>query len=394
MKEKLQKLFIEKKDERKKDKKGYLLLLVLIIILMVSFFIFRNNKLAMVETMEIKKFKGEEEIVILSASGYITPKRKATLSAKVTERVKKIFVEEGFKVKEGELLAQLDDSQIKRNIDKARNSLKVLQESLKGIESKLNEAEKNLKRGEALYNSKIIDESSLDRLKAEYEFLKSEYLSKLKAIDEALSYIKLLEMDVENCKIVAPFDGVIVSKDAQEGELVSPLSAGGAYTRTGIVTLVDMDSLEGEVDISESNISKIQTGEKVYVVLDAYPEKRYEGVVRTIIPSADRQKATIKVKIEIKNKDEKILPDMGIRCHFIKRLKNIEGFMIPKEAIVEEEGKKFLFKVQNSRLKLIDVLIKDETQDSYIVTGNLSENDKIVTKISQDLKNGMKVRVK
>ncbi|MCX7830912.1 MAG: efflux RND transporter periplasmic adaptor subunit, partial [Acidobacteria bacterium] len=329
-----------------------------------------------------------EQVVVLNASGYVTPRRKSTVAAKITGRVKEIFVDEGSEVKEGQLLALLDESDAKATLSRAVSAKEIVEASLKGTKAKLEESERNLKRGEELFNSGFLDEQSFDRLKSDYTYLKGQYESQLKSIEEAKASIKVAERDLVNCKVVAPFNGIVISKDAQPGEMVSPFSAGGGFTRTGIVTIVDMDSLEIEVDVSESNLSKVYSGQKVFAVLDAYPDIKFPGKVRTVIPSADRQKATVKVRISFDELSPKILPDMGVRVSFLKEGNAFAGLFIPKSSIIEEENKCFVFIFDKNKLEKRVVETGEEANSEVQIVSGLKEGELVVSNPSLNLKNG------
>ena len=206
--------------------------------------------------------------------------------------------------------------------------------------------------------------------------------------------MKVAERDLENCKVTAPFDGVVISKDAQPGEMVSPFSAGGGFTRTGIITIVDMKSLEIEVDVSESSLSKIFENQKVWAVLDAYPNIKFSGKVRTVIPSADRQKATVKVRITFDKSDPKILPDMGIRVSFLEEGKDLSGIFIPKSSLVEEGEKSFSFIFNDGRLEKRELKTGEETESEIQILAGLKEGELIALNPPENIKDRTKAKAK
>lgn len=390
--EKIQRLKIDDSKRFKNQnwfKFTFIISLLLIAILVV---IFLRRSPIEVEVYKGSKVKDDSPIVILNASGYVTPRRKATVAAKTTGRVKEILVEEGMKVKEDQLIATLDENDAKALFEKALSSKNVIEASINGTLAKLNEAQKNLERGKKLFSSGFLDEQSLDKLNSDYIYLKGQYESQLKAIEEAEAAIKVAERELINCKVTAPFDGVVVSKDAQPGEMVSPFSAGGGFTRTGIITIVDMNSLETEVDVSESNLSKVYEKQKVLAVLDAYPDITFPGKVRTVIPSADRQKATVKVRITFDKLDPKILPDMGVRVSFIEERDKLNGLYIPKSAIFKEGQKSYVFVFNDNRITKRELVTGKETETSIEVISNLKDGELIVLSLNENLKDGKKVK--
>lgn len=389
---KIQKLKIDDSKRFKNQnwlKFTFIIFLLLIITLVL---IFLKKSPLEVEVYKVSQAKDDSPIVILNASGYVTPRRKATVAAKTTGRVKDILVEEGMKVKEGQLIATLDENDAKALFEKALSSKKVIEASLNGTLAKLGEAQKNLERGKELFASGFLDEQSLDKLNSDYIYLKGQYESQLKAIEEAKAAIKVAERDLINCKVTSPFDGVVVSKDAQPGEMVSPFSAGGGFTRTGIITIVDMNSLEIEVDVSESNLSKVYENQKIFAVLDAYPDITFSGKVRTVIPSADRQKATVKVRITFDKLDPKILPDMGIRVSFLEERDNLNGLYIPKSAVFEEGKKSFVFVFEKNKIKKREIITGKETETTIEVISNLKDGELIVLSLNENLKDGKKAK--
>ena len=255
---------------------------------------------------------------LLNASGYVTPRRRATIAAKITGRVTGVFFDEGTHVHDGQLLATLDDSDAKRALDAAKADRDASQAAIADFEVQLKNAEIELYRARELQKAGIQTQQALDNatmladsLKAKIALAKSQVAASEARIGEA-------QQAVANCTISRPFDGIVVSKDAQVGEMVSPVSAGGGFTRTGIATIVDMKSNEIEVDVNESYIARVTPGQRVKATLDAYPDRELDAKVRTVIPTADRQKATVKVRITFDKLEDFILPDMGVKVAFLE----------------------------------------------------------------------------
>src|SRR6266851_1929876 len=306
-------------------------------------FAFRNQK-PVVEVATAAKPDAGGPQALLNASGYITPRRRATIAAKITGRVTGVFFDEGTRVAEGQLLATLDDADVKRALDSAKADRDASQAAIADYEVQLKNAQILLHRAEQLQKAGVQTQEALDNAGTAADSLKAKIELAKQQVAASESRIAMAQQAVDNCTIRAPFAGVVVSKDAQVGEMVSPNSAGGGFTRTGIATIVDMTSNEIEVDVNESYISRVRDGQPVTAILDAYPDWEIPSRVRTIIPSADRQKATVKVRISFLKLDPRILPDMGIKVTFLgrevetKKGELAPSALVPKDAVREENG--------------------------------------------------------
>lgn len=255
---------------------------------------------------------------ILNASGYITARRMATVSAEIMGLITEVNVEEGMRVERGQVLAQLDDAVASANLRFAEAQVAASEARLGGIQANLNEAERVLKRAAELNASDFSSEASVTRAQANVESLKANLKSAMADIEVSRIEAQRQRERYNDHTIRAPFNGVVTVKNAQPGEIVAPSSAGGGFTRTGICTIVDMDSLEIEVDVNEAFIGRVFEGQKVEANLDAYPDWDIPASVIAIIPTADRAKATVRVRIRIDAKDVRILPDMGVKVAFLK----------------------------------------------------------------------------
>ena len=255
---------------------------------------------------------------ILNASGYITARRKATVSAEITGRIVEVFIEEGTVVEEGQIVAQLDDTLAKVDLDLAKARVRSAEARITEIEADLAEAKRVLARTEELVKTQHASEAALTKAQARVDTLMSSYERAAVDIEIAKLQVTRQTETVEKHVIRAPFAGVVVAKNAQPGEMISPVSAGGGFTRTGICTIVDMDSLEIEVDVNESYIGRVFAGQKVLATLDSYPDWDIPAAVIAVVPTANRDKATVKVRISLGVKDPRILPDMGVKVAFLK----------------------------------------------------------------------------
>src|ERR1700686_4878516 len=294
---------------------------------------------------------------LLNASGYVTPRRRATIAAKITGRVTGVFFDEGTHVNAGQLLATLDDSDVRRALDSAKADHLAAKAAISDYEVQLRNARTQLHRAEQLQKAGVQTQEQLDNALTATDSLQAKIALAQSQVISAETRIHEAQQAVDNCTIRAPYTGIVVSKDAQVGEMVSPVSAGGGFTRTGIATIVDMNSNEIEVDVNESYIARVQPGQPVNAVLDAYPDWQIPSRVRTIIPSADRQKATVKVRVSFLKLDPRILPDMGIKVTFLgaepeKKSPGataVAAIVIPQSAVHNEAGKKIVFLVKDNK---------------------------------------------
>jgi RND family efflux transporter MFP subunit len=349
---------------------------------------------------------------ILNASGYVTARRRATVSSKVTGKVMEVFVEEGKAVKRGQILARLDDSQLRamQSVDRAQLAAasKVAAEN----EARLKEAELTLGRRQQLVKEKVISKAELDSAEAEVESLKARIALAHQQVEVAQRELDARQTDLNDMVVRAPFDGVAISKDAQPGEMISPVSAGGGFTRTGICTIVDMSSLEIEVDVSESYINRVKPGQPVEALLDAYPEWRIPSKVITSVPSADRQKATVRVRIGFDRPeqgrattssgslDPRILPDMGVKVSFLSEAAPVASaaeqarphVLVPKGAVRTADGASIVYVVHGDRVERRAVKLGANDGDLTEVISGLTAGDRVVTEGVATLTDGARVK--
>ncbi|MGH9682439.1 MAG: efflux RND transporter periplasmic adaptor subunit [Candidatus Acidiferrales bacterium] len=337
---------------------------------------------------------------LLNASGYVTPRRRATVAAKITGRVTGVFFDEGLHVHKGQLLATLDESDAKRGLDSAVADRNATQAGIADLQVQLKNAQIELHRAQELKAQGIGTQEALDNARMAADSLKAKIALTKEQVDAAVARIGEAQQAVDNCVIRAPFDGIIVSKDAQVGEMVSPISAGGGFTRTGIATLVDMKSLEIEVDVNEAYIARVEPGQPVTAVLDAYPAWQIPARVRTVIPTADRDKATVKVRISFLKLDPRILPDMSIKTTFLgnepeqKNGAAAPVALIPQDAVRDEQGKKIVFVVKDDRLDRRAVTLAGVRGSDAQVLAGISAGDFVVVKGPANLHDGEAVEIK
>jgi len=364
-------------------------------------FAFRSQK-PVVEVAAAAKADPNGRQTLLNASGYVTPRRRATIAAKITGRVTGVFFDEGTRVAEGQLLATLDDSDVKRALDSAKADRDASRAAIADFEVQLKNAQIALRRAEQLQKAGVQTQEALDNATTAADSLKAKIELARQQVAAAESRIGVAQQAVDNCTIRAPFAGIVVSKDAQVGEMVSPISAGGGFTRTGIATIVDMRSNEFEVDVNESYIARVEPGQDVKAILDAYPDREIPSKVRTVIPTADRQKAPVKVRISIPHLEKYnfILPDMGVKVSFQgpQEAAPAKGpgaqAYVPKTAIRTDAGTSFVFLVRDGRVERRAISLgMDRGTDVAILAGVLP-GDSLVVKGPENLRDGDKVEIR
>lgn len=342
---------------------------------------------------------------VLDASGYVTARRQSTVSSKVTGKVVSVLIEEGMLVKEGQLLAKLDDSNAAAQLALAQSQLDSARSAIDESRVQLKESQRNLKRTLELQQRKLASQADLDRDQSTVDVLKARIDSLNSAIGVARAQLAVQRQQLEDTEIRAPFDGVVVSKDAQPGEIISPISAGGGFTRTGICTIVDMQSLEVEVDVNEAYINRVQAGQRVTTTLNAYPDWQIPAEVIAIIPTADRSRATVRVRIRLLAKDPRVLPDMGVKVSFLEKEKQAQnaetvpakGVLVPASALISDQKQAYVYVVKNEQIERRAVQTADEEDDNLRITVGLQPGERVVAPLTPDLveklTDGMRVKV-
>lgn len=336
---------------------------------------------------------------VLNASGYVTARRRATVSSKVTGKVLEVFVEEGKAVRAGQVLARLDDTQIRAQLNVAEAQLAAARRGTAEDQARLREAQLTLDRRRQLVKDAVLSKAELDSAEAQVESLQARIAMADQQVNVADSQVKAIRTDLADMVVRAPFDGIAISKDAQPGEMISPVSAGGGFTRTGICTIVDMSSLEIEVDVSESYINRVRGDQPVEAVLDAYPDWRIPGHVITTVPAADRQKATVRVRIGFEQLDPRILPDMGVKVSFLAERAAAAPavplrprLLVPKAAVRTVEGAQVVFVVSNEQVERRAVKVGAADGALIEIASGLNAGEKVVVDGPTVLADGARVR--
>jgi RND family efflux transporter MFP subunit len=337
-------------------------------------------------------------VSVLDASGYVVARREATVSSKITGRLEEVAIEEGMTVTNGEILARLDDANARRALDLAEAQRAAAASNLTEIEVRLRNARQDLQRVRNLADSGIESRSALDDARAEHDSRAAQLAAARDRVQVAAREVALREQELEDTLVRAPFDGVVTSKDAQPGEIVSPMSAGGGFTRTGIGTIVDMSSLEIEVDVNEAYIQRVRAAQPVVATLDAYPDWKIPAHVITTIPSADREKATVKVRIGFETLgDARLLPDMGVKVSFQAEADAGAAprarLVVPERAVRRTGNTSVVFVVRDGTVERRAVSTGGTTADGIEVTAGLRAGDEVVVSPPADLADGAEVEV-
>ena len=338
---------------------------------------------------------------VLNASGYVTARRRATVSSKITGKVVEVHVEEGMAVRAGQVLARLDDTTARANLALAEAQLDAARRQVTENEVRLAEAERTLQRRMQLLKESVIGKAELDAAQAEVDSYKARIAVAKEQATVADRVVALRRTELDDTIVRAPFSGVAISKDAQPGEMVSPISAGGGFTRTGISTIVDMSSLEIEVDVNESYINRVRPSQTVTATLDAYPDWQIPAKVIIMVPTADRQKATVLVRIGFDTLDPRILPDMGVKVAFLKpgeltpQAETARArLLMPRAAARAGQGGDVVFVIRDDRVERRVVKLGAADGDLVEIVKGLAAGERVVVEGPADLADGDRVVIR
>ena len=332
----------------------------------------------------------------LDASGYVVARRQATVSSKVTGKVESVLIEEGMRVEKDQLLATLEPIDSQKQLDLTLAQARAADAQLGDIRVQISDAQRQLKRQQELVAKKLVAQVSLDSAETLVNSLKARLNSAQRSLDVSRSSVAVSQQNLDNTKVYAPFAGVVIARSAQVGEIVSPLSAGGGFTRTGIGTIVDMDSLEVEVDVNEAFLQKVVAGAPTKITLNAYPDWKIPGKVIAIIPTADRSKATVKVRVAFGEKDARVLPDMGARVAILSgdesnagSAPTISGVLVPANAVL---GNDTVFVLKDGAIARRIVKISGNGAELKVESG-ISAGETVVLEPQSSWADGLRVRV-
>jgi RND family efflux transporter MFP subunit len=341
---------------------------------------------------------------VLDASGYVVARREATVSSKVTGKIAEVLIEEGMSVRGGQVVARLDAQSLRPELELAATQLRARRTEREEAQVRHVEAARNLDRIQRLRKDGLVSEADLDKARAEHDALAARLDALSGSIDVAAAAVRVYEQQLDDLVVRAPFDGVIVSKDAQPGEMVSPVSAGGGFTRTGIATLVDMDSREIEVDVNEAFINRVSANQRTEAMLDAYPDWRIASHVINIVPTADRQKATVRVRIAFDELDPRILPNMGIKVSFLDAASappkeasasgapSRPSVLVPEAAVARDGDARVVWRVRDTRADRVAVSTGSERSGQIELLSGIDAGDTVIVSPPAELTPGAAVR--
>jgi RND family efflux transporter MFP subunit len=339
---------------------------------------------------------------VLQATGYVTARREATVSAQITGTLTQVLIEEGEQVQAGQVLARLDDTAQRASLAQTQATLAAATALREQYEAQLQQARRDLKRNQELVDADAVSRQTAEQAQLQVDTLLAQVQAQKKQEELAQAQIQGAQVQLGYTVVRAPFTGIIVAKAAQAGEIISPISAGGGFTRTGVGTIVDMDSLEIEVDVNEAYINRVQPRQGAQAVLDAYPDWTIPAHVIAIIPTADRGKATVKVRIAIDQKDPRILPDMGVRVSFLDAAlqpgaaapaRPPAGVLVPASAIVERDGRSVVFGIEGGRAHTQPVSVGATYGDLRLI-GGLASGAQVVRSPPRELRDGAAITVR
>ncbi len=336
------------------------------------------------------------ERTVLNASGYVTARRDATVSSKITGKVTEVLIEEGVRVKEGQILARLDDTNVQASLQLSRAQLASAQSALAETRVRLREAEQELQRQTTLANSKVVAQSDFDHAEAAALAYRARVVQQQADITVAERTVAIWQQQADDTIIRAPFGGIVTSKNAQPGEMISPMSSGG-FTRTGICTIVDMESLEIEIDVNESYINRVEPGQVVEATLDAYADWKIPCRVIAIIPTADRNKSTVKVRVGFDKLDPRILPEMSVKVAFREREGAAapapnRGVWVPKRAVQSLGGRDTVMVVRDGHAERRAVKLGDVEGDRILIFAGVTAGEKVARDWPNELTDGANVK--
>ena len=356
-----------------------------------------GNKAIAVQTATVRaNGQGPSADAVLQATGYVTARRMATVSAQMTGTLTEVLIDEGFKVRKGQVLARLDDTGLKAGLAAAEAQIRTAEANQGQLRAQLAQAQADERRQAELAASGMTTHQSREQASTAVKTVSAQLEAAQRQIELAQAQARQARVNFDYATVRAPFDGIVTARAAQVGEIISPLSAGGGFTRTGVGTIVDMDSLEVNVDVNEAYIAQVKADMPCEAVLDAYPDWKIPAHVVAVIPSADRGKATVKVRVALEQKDDRVVPDMGVRVSFLAtkpkaEAKPVPGVLLPPEAVVERDGGPAVFVVQDNRAERRAVKLGGDIGKFRLATEGLKAGETVVVSPPAELKQGSTV---
>ena len=355
------------------------------------------NRAVAVQTVAVKaNGQGVSPNAVLQATGYVTARRMATVSAQITGTLTEVLIDEGFKVRKGQVLARLDDTGLKAGLAAAEAQVRTAEANLGQLRAQLAQAQADERRQAELNAAGMTTRQSREQAATAVKTVTAQLEAAQRQIEAAQAQARASRVSYDYATVRAPFDGIVTARAAQVGEIISPLSAGGGFTRTGVGTIVDMDSLEVSVDVNEAYIAQVKADMPCEAVLDAYPDWKIPAHVVAVIPSADRGKATVKVRVALEQKDERVVPDMGVRVSFLAAKAPVDakpapGVLVPPDAVTERDGAPVVFVVADGRAQQRTFKQGANVGKFHLVTEGVKAGETVVVSPPAELKSGSTV---
>ena len=381
---------------RRRRRAGWLALAMIVIAAVagLGWWVSRDSAVV-VRTVAAQEATSGGNRTLLNASGYVTARREATVSSKVTGKVVEVLVEEGMDVVADQVLARIDSSNVEKSLHLAKAQLESARKSLGETQAHLEHWEREVRRISGLVQTRSASPVELDRAETEAKALKARLARQTADVEVVQREVALWEQQLDDTVIRAPFAGIVTTKNAQPGEMISPMSVGG-FTRTGICTIVDMSSLEIEVDVSESYINRVEAGQPVVATLDSYPDWRIPARVIAIIPTADRQKATVKVRVGFERPDPRILPDMSVKVAFqtagAEPTAVRQSLTLPRAAVRRDQGQDIVWIVRDGRVERRAVTVGETAGEQVTISTGVRGGERVIVDGPDPLSEGMRAK--
>lgn len=411
LEQKVQGLRIDRTSSRGKFGRPWFVFLIIAVIagpsLFAGYWFFLSDRGVLeVEAAQIRMAASQtSNSTVLEGTGYVVARRQTTVSSKTTGRVEAVYVEEGMVVENNQLLATLEDNRQQTTLELALAQVEEINASVEELEVQIQQSELDLERMRKLVIDSMVSQDEVDQTKLRLDGLIAQKKRLEKSVDVAEKNVTLREQELEDTNIRAPFSGVVIAKAAQPGEMISPISAGGGFTRTGICTIVDMDSIEVQVDVNEKYINRVSPGQPATVTLVSYPETRLPAEVIAIIPTADRARSTVRVRIGFLERDSRVLPDMGVKVSFFEEGTTIEsteeiplGVDVPPDTVALENGQHYVWLIENDTIRRKSVQVLTTSPSGYTrLENDFERGARVVRNLDQlnltRLENGKPVKV-
>lgn len=411
LEQKIQGLRIDRSSSQRSSIRPWIVLLLISIVVGPSlfagyWFLLRGGGVLEVQAAIVQVATSQESAdTVLEGTGYVVARRQTTVSSKTTGRVTEVYIEEGMLVEENQLLATLDDIRQLTMLELALAQVDETHASINELDVRIKQAELDLERVKKLVVDSMVSLDEVDQAKLRLDGWNAQKQRLGKSVEVANKNVELREQELEDTNIRAPFKGIVIAKAAQPGEMISPISAGGGFTRTGICTIVDMDSIEVQVDVNEKYINRVSPRQPATVSLVSYPETRMPAEVIAIIPTADRARSTVRVRIGFLERDSRVLPDMGVKVSFFEEGTTIEsaettplGVEVPPQAVVFEEGQHYVWLIKSDTIRRKNVKVLSSTSsDLTRLVNDFERGARVVRNLEQlnlrRLENGTRIKV-